>query len=90
VQSDRFEWDDHKAELNLIKHRVRFEKAIDVFDDFFSATYADLDHYDEENREITYGSTLFNECSSSVIRRAKTESASSVPGMRRKPNVDVT
>lgn len=61
MQSDRFEWDDHKAESNLIKHGVRFEKATLIFDDFFSVTFPDLDHQDEENREITYGSTLFNE-----------------------------
>jgi uncharacterized DUF497 family protein len=61
VQSDRFEWDDDKAELNLIKHGVRFEKATYVFEDPFSVTFDDVDHCDGELREITYGCTLFNE-----------------------------
>jgi len=61
VQSDRFEWDDDKAELNLIKHGVRFEKATYVFEDPFSITFEDFDHSDGELREITYGCTLFNE-----------------------------
>lgn len=61
MQSDRFEWDDDKAELNLIKHGVRFEKATYVFEDPFSVTFEDFDHSEGELREITYGCTLFNE-----------------------------
>ncbi|HEX8255232.1 MAG TPA: BrnT family toxin [Thermoanaerobaculia bacterium] len=61
MQSDRFEWDDDKAELNVIKHGVSFVKAADVFDDPFSITVSDLDHSYDEEREVTFGSTLFNE-----------------------------
>ncbi len=34
--SDDFEWDDVKAETNFRKHRVRFEKAVEAFDDVFA------------------------------------------------------
>jgi uncharacterized DUF497 family protein len=61
VQSERFEWDDQKAESNLSKHGVSFNKATAVFEDPFSVTFNDLDHSFGELREITYGSTLFNE-----------------------------
>jgi len=61
VQSDQFEWDDEKAESNLMKHGVSFEKATAVFEDSFSITFVDIDHSDGELREITFGSTLFNE-----------------------------
>ena len=61
MQSDRFEWDDDKAEFNIMKHGVRFEKAVAVFADPFAVTFPDLDHSEDEQREITYGSTLFNE-----------------------------
>jgi uncharacterized DUF497 family protein len=61
VQSDDFEWDDEKAESNLRKHGVSFDKATAVFEDEFSVTFPDIDHSHGELREITYGSTLFNE-----------------------------
>jgi len=61
VQSERFEWDDEKAEWNLIKHGVPFEKAVFVFNDPLAVTFPDLDHSDEEDREITFGSIAFNQ-----------------------------
>ena len=52
----KFEWDAGKAELNIRKHRVSFEEAATVFLlDEFSATIADPDHSDTENRFITVG-----------------------------------
>lgn len=33
MQSDRFEWDDEKARDNTRKHKIRFDDAIEVFDD---------------------------------------------------------
>jgi hypothetical protein len=61
VRSDRFEWDDDKAEANLWKHGVAFKKAAVIFNDPFAVTFEDVDHSYGEQREITYGSTLFNE-----------------------------
>jgi len=61
VQWDGFEWDDGKAELNVMKHGVPFSKAAAVFADPFAVTFDDLDHSAAELREITYGSTAFNE-----------------------------
>jgi uncharacterized DUF497 family protein len=61
VRSARFEWDDEKAEWNLIKHGVPFDKAVFVFNDPLAVTFPDLDHSDEEDREITFGSIAFNQ-----------------------------
>jgi uncharacterized protein len=33
MQTDDFEWDDHKAAANLVKHCVSFELATFAFDD---------------------------------------------------------
>jgi len=61
VRSDRFEWDDTKAQINYDKHRVSFEKAIGVFDDPLARTFPDHDHSFGEEREITFGTTFFGE-----------------------------
>lgn len=52
-----FEWDVEKARLNLQKHGVSFEQASTVFGDPLALTFADPDHSDEEQREITIGHT---------------------------------
>ncbi|MDR1909490.1 MAG: BrnT family toxin [Spirochaetaceae bacterium] len=44
VYKDKFIWDAQKAELNLKKHRVRFETAAAVFSDPFL-----IEEYDREN-----------------------------------------
>jgi uncharacterized DUF497 family protein len=61
VRSYRFEWDDEKAAHNLAKHGVRFEKAIDIFDDPFIATFRDYSHSIDEDRQISIGSTFWDE-----------------------------
>ncbi len=61
MKSASFECDDAKAQLNRQKHGVSFEKASAVFDDPFSMTFKDFDHSEAEQREITFGSTMFNE-----------------------------
>lgn len=38
LQGVEFEWDDDKAESNIIKHGVRFEEAVEVFFDPFYQT----------------------------------------------------
>lgn len=50
-----FEWDPHKAELNLRKHGVSFREAATVFGDHLSATAYDPDHSEGEDRYITVG-----------------------------------
>ena len=53
-----YEWDPEKAERNLRKHRVSFEEGATVFLDPLAMTFADPDHSDEEEREITIGHSL--------------------------------
>jgi uncharacterized DUF497 family protein len=36
MQSDEFEWDDAKAEVNFRKHKVRFEHAAEACEDPFA------------------------------------------------------
>jgi uncharacterized protein len=47
-----FEWDAHKAILNLKKHNVSFEEAATVFGDPLSITVPDPDHSLQEDRYI--------------------------------------
>jgi uncharacterized protein len=49
-----FEWDDHKNRQNFIKHDIRFETAVLVFDDPHALTRPDPFSEDEE-RWITIG-----------------------------------
>lgn len=49
-QLTEFEWDDHKAEANLIKHGISFERAKQVFDDVRALPFADLKHSESEER----------------------------------------
>ncbi len=50
-----FYWDPAKAASNLIKHRVSFEEASTVFLDILSATGADPEHSQSEERWLTFG-----------------------------------
>ena len=50
-----FEWDAHKAEGNLKKHRVSFEEATTVFSDPISLTIPDPDHSTGEELYIDIG-----------------------------------
>lgn len=49
------EWDASKAELNYIKHGVRFDDAISVFRDPLAMMSDDPDHSDTEQRAILVG-----------------------------------
>ena len=49
-----FEWDANKNRQNLLKHDVRFETAVLVFDDPYALTQHD-ESSDEEERWITLG-----------------------------------
>ena len=51
----RFEWDEHKAANNLVKHGISFEEAATVFGDLLSDTFDDPDHSAEERRFLIIG-----------------------------------
>lgn len=55
-----FEWDKHKAELNLKKHGVSFHEAATVFGDPLAITFDDPDHSVGELRFITFGLSRFD------------------------------
>jgi uncharacterized DUF497 family protein len=50
-----FGWDEQKAEQNLKKHRVSFEKAKAVSGDPFSITMPDPMHSASESRHVAIG-----------------------------------
>jgi len=50
-----FEWDPVKADANLTKHGLDFERAATVFLDPLAVTIADEDHSETEVRWITLG-----------------------------------
>ncbi len=50
-----FYWDPAKAASNLIKHGVSFEEASTVFLDILSATGADPEHSQGEERWLIFG-----------------------------------
>jgi uncharacterized DUF497 family protein len=50
-----FEWHRQKAVGNIKKHKVAYEEAITVFSDPLSATFADPDHSDDEERFLIVG-----------------------------------
>jgi uncharacterized DUF497 family protein len=58
VQSELFEWDDDKAEINLRKHGVDFEEAKTIFEDPFAISIRDELHSDDEDRWIVLGLSL--------------------------------
>jgi uncharacterized DUF497 family protein len=51
----RFEWDNRKADSNLIAHGVSFREATTVFADPLSITISDPDHSMAEMRFIDIG-----------------------------------
>lgn len=50
-----FDWDDGKAETNLIKHGISFLEAATVFEDDYSITFSDPDHSVSEERLVIIG-----------------------------------
>ncbi len=51
----RFEWDDNKAELNVLKHGITFEEAVTVFADPYLQLTEDAKHSQGEEREWAIG-----------------------------------
>ncbi len=50
-----YEWDSGKAKANLRKHGVSFEEAATVFLSPSALTFADPEHSEDEQREVTIG-----------------------------------
>ena len=50
-----FEWDEAKAQANLLEHGVSFDEAKTIFGDRWSMTVPDPDHSHEEARFVTIG-----------------------------------
>jgi uncharacterized protein len=59
------EWDEDKATTNLLKHKVSFEEAATVFEDYFALTFPDLEHSAGEDRFVTIG--VSNETKTLVV-----------------------
>jgi uncharacterized DUF497 family protein len=55
LESERFEWDDEKADVNLRKHKVSFQEGATVFDDKLGIAMDDLEHSWDESRQILIG-----------------------------------
>jgi len=53
-----FEWDERKAAVNLLKHKVSFQEATTVFDDPYVIVEPDSAHSSEESRELAIGFSL--------------------------------
>ncbi len=49
------EWDATKAEQNMRKHKVSFQRAARIFRDPHAISIFDEEHSDEEDRWITMG-----------------------------------
>ncbi len=58
--TSEFEWDDHKAILNVKKHGVSFEEAKTVFSDPLARIFDDEWHSSDEKREIIIGHSVNN------------------------------
>ena len=50
-----FEWDEGKADKNLIKHGISFDEAKTVFDDPLYVDFYDPDHSENEDRYLIVG-----------------------------------
>ena len=50
-----FEWDPAKANQNILEHKVRFQRAAEVFIDPHAISIFDEDHSQDEDRWITIG-----------------------------------
>ena len=51
----KFEWGDHKEQINIQKHGIDFSTAALVFNDIYRIETYDSLHSDIENRYITIG-----------------------------------
>lgn len=78
-----FEWDDAKAQANLVKHGIRFEEAATVFADPY-AVY--LDDGSGTERMVVIGASIRDRILMSFTLSVENEIASSVLAERRVPS----
>jgi len=69
AREPRVLWDPRKARANLRKHKVSFEEAATVLNDWLSVTKPDPDHSADERRFLTLGLS----CNQRLILLAHTE-----------------
>jgi uncharacterized protein len=50
-----FEWDDNKAESNILKHGITFEESVTVFADPYLLFTEDFKNSEQEEREWAIG-----------------------------------
>ncbi len=50
-----FEWDPAKANQNILEHKMRFQRAAEVFKDPHAISIFDEEHSEDEDRWITMG-----------------------------------
>jgi len=55
MENIRFEWDENKNRVNQDKHKISFEEAKTVFNDWEALVINDPEHSDEEERFIILG-----------------------------------
>lgn len=53
----KFEWDENKNRINLLKHGISFEEAVTVFCDEYAILFDDPDHSQDEDRFLIIGTT---------------------------------
>ena len=51
----KFEWDNNKAQLNIVNHNVTFEEASTVFEDVNAILFDDPEHSEDEDRFLLLG-----------------------------------
>ena len=51
----KFAWDPQKASSNLRKHGISFDEAVTVFKDPLAYIFDDMEHSQDEHREIIIG-----------------------------------
>jgi len=58
LKNMEFVWDPQKAEDNIAKHGISFSEAATAFGDPLAITYLDTDHSQDEDRYLTFGTTV--------------------------------
>lgn len=57
----KFEWDEHKNQANINKHKISFEQASTVFLDGSAIIFQDVEHSETEERFIIIGKSALEQ-----------------------------
>lgn len=60
MEAQQFEWDEVKAQRNLVSHHISFAEAQTVFNDPLFLVFPDPDHSIEEQRFLILGESSSN------------------------------